>query len=123
MSLWWWALGSDNGMFRPPASPSARSRARGRRRTDGRGRSSEPTPLLCFADSRASTCFKMNAPKFGLPARGVVFRTDTALAAELKRPGGLEKGLQAAMLATWTSSTKQSTRTDRIVRNSESHAD
>ena len=51
---------------------------------------------------RVNEWFEKNAPKFGLPARGVVFRTDTALAADLKRPGGLEKRLQAAMLATWT---------------------
>ena len=51
---------------------------------------------------RVNEWFEKNAPKFGLPARGVVFRTDAALATDLKRPGGLEKGLQAAMLATWT---------------------
>lgn len=46
--------------------------------------------------------FETRAPKFGLPARGVVFRADAALSAELMRPGGLERGLQAAILATWT---------------------
>ena len=66
------------------------------------GRMLLTTNMGTMEHKRVNKWFKMNAPKFGLPARGVVFRTDTALAAELKRPGGLEKGLQAAMLATWT---------------------
>ena len=40
------AAGVPGAPRRRPASPSAPSRSRGRRRTDGRGRSSGPTPLL-----------------------------------------------------------------------------
>ena len=46
--------------------------------------------------------FKANGPRFGLPARGVIFRTDAALSAELQRPRELQRGLQAALLSTWT---------------------
>ena len=66
------------------------------------GRMLLTTNMGTMKHERVNEWFETNAPKFGLPARGVVFRTDTALAADLKRPGGLEKGLQAAMLATWT---------------------
>lgn len=66
------------------------------------GRMLLTTNMGTMKHERVNNWFETNAPKFGLPARGVVFRADTALATELKRPGGLEKGLQAAMLATWT---------------------
>ena len=48
---------------------------------------------------RVNRWFEANAPKFGLPARHVVFRTDAALSAEVKLPGGMERGLQAAITA------------------------
>ena len=66
------------------------------------GRMLLTTNMGTMKHERVNKWFETNAPKFGLPARPVVFRADAALSAELRRPGGLERGLQAAILATWT---------------------